>query len=237
MRVAKLTLTLLEPVSFATRQANKTTITEPIIHPYALAFALGWAGREGAKPNPYITGVLDGSSTRGPDHRGMLAGMPFRLTAATSTGHSTVTRTLQRGEEGLRSAPKDKNSKSPESDLFGKNVKNGADLKDTNIPVYVFSRELDTGSQFVAYAYGEIPEFPPYIRLGRWMSKCRVDVQLLDAQRHNGTWHSRATFLPEDAPEGTEDFSILGMNPCPLIQEPSGQGHYLQAQGVTLPIH
>lgn len=239
MKVAQLDITLLEPMSFATTQARGLVSTAPLIHPYALAFALGWAGRNGAKPNPYMTGqdLERLSDTGGADHKGMLSGMRFRLSGAQTISTKEVTRTLQRGQEGFRTAPVKPKDGAPEDHVqLGWYPPMSHSLKDKNIFQFGKSRELDTGTTLRAFAWGELPEFPQYIRLGRWMSKARVEVKTIDAISSDGPWSSELLLLPEDAPRGTEDFDVISMSPCSLIKHPSGNGPHLRTREQVIPI-
>lgn len=246
MQVHRVTISLHEPMSFATRQARGLVTTAPLIHPYALGFALGWAGRNGGHPNPYMTGVdtQGQSDTGGADHAGMLQGMPFRISAALAVRQRNVIRTLQRGQEGYRTSPLKVQGKTPEDHLtLAWTPDLSHSLKDKNIHVYAQSQELDTGTSLVAYAWGDVPELPRFIRVGRWMSKAHLKQEELQTRQREGAWESELGLLPEDSPASTEHFDVFQMAPTPLIMRPSGQGTWLEAkntidrESVVIPIH
>lgn len=231
MKALKLTITLHEPVSWATRQVMKMTITEPLIHPWALGFALGLDGMGQAPKNPYITGQTTRkdkrgkeevvSDTGGPAHRAMLSGSRMRLSAALPEGTAgSLIRTLQRGNEGYQNAP---------DGLF----------KDKNILLIAKSKEMAAGTVLVAYALpepGYEPQLPRWIRLGRWMSKARVETEVLEVQPRSGPWDSPVGLTLSDAPADLDGFELVSMSPEPLVRGLSGDGpHLSDGKNLILP--
>lgn len=119
----------------------------------------------------------------------------------------------------------------------------------TNQVVFGRSKELAPESIFEFFVLSEREvKLPRWIRLGKWMSKARVDVLASgDAQVKEGTFRANGALNPLDVSLLPDNCSIIAMAPASLITNVYSSGSYYELsygndggrnkETVHLPVH
>jgi CRISPR-associated protein Csc1 len=167
--VYRCTLELHDSLYYATREIGRLYETEPVLHNYALCYALGLV--DSAK---YATTVSEDSSYRYfcPEqvpmyeaHLTPLNQQGIYLTPARAVRHAAVLNTWKYADNRYH-----------------------VEMQKTqkNIPSFGRAKEIAPESQFEFFAISQEPlTFPRWIRLGKWMSKAELDVKELPPPKHN----------------------------------------------------
>ena len=164
--IYRCTLELHDNLYYATREIGRLYETEPILHNYALAYALGLV--DSAK---YGTTVAPEDSYRYfcPEqvpkyaaHLEPLNAQSIYVTPAIALRHSTTLNTWKYADNRYH-----------------------VEMKKTqkNIPSFGRAKEVAPGSEFEFFVISrEALTFPHWIRLGKWMSKAELEVAELQSE-------------------------------------------------------
>ncbi|NMG60328.1 type I-D CRISPR-associated protein Cas5/Csc1 [Geitlerinema sp. P-1104] len=199
-------LELHDSLYFATREIGRLYETEPILHNYALCYALGFVD------NPrYQTQVNPEEEYRYfcrhqvPQYQAHLTKLneqKIYVTPARSLRHTAVLNTWKYADNRYH-----------------------VEMQKTqkNIPSFGRAKEIAPESQFEFFVISEQAiQFPQWIRLGKWMSKAKLDVNTLEnVQRHsNQTFTVSYPLNPLDVMFGHEviQFDTINMPPVSLIR-------------------
>lgn len=207
MPAYRLSLTLNDPVYYATRELGRSYQSGEYLHNYALTYALGLA-------------VSDYHDTvQVPRYREHLAPLndqgiyvtPARPEAVSLTSHTfkfADTRYHVRMEQSS-----------------------------VNLPTFGRARELAPGSTFTAYALTrEAQRWPRWIRLGKWFGKAEVKVQPLGAEQRTGPFMTEHPLNPLDTGLNALLFDIINMPPVSLIDHARFEGRHWHLTGGPQPV-
>jgi CRISPR-associated protein Csc1 len=217
-------LELHDSLYFATREIGRLYETEPVIHNYALCYALGLVDSE-----IYSTTVAEADSYRYfcpeqvpkyESHLTALNRQVIYVTPGRSLLHSSTLNTWKYANNNYH-AEMEKTQK--------------------NIPSYGRAKEVAPESKFEFFIISEKPlKLAKWIRLGKWMSKAAVEVI---EEKEVGRSNSETEFIfpyllnPLDVMFSHQVFSydVVNMPPVSLIQNVRMRGHYYQFDKLKLP--
>lgn len=161
-----------EPVFFASRELSDTYYTEGTIGNYALAYALGWAR------SPYR---LRGKATGRPTYIEDLtpfASQRYILPAWPAGGLSASFR-FERfnalSDAYWYAMTNNRVAVAREDLLLKRTGKKPSSYRASNFPQTGRLRLIERGNRFRSIVFGNV-ELPEYIRVGKFMSKVRVDI-------------------------------------------------------------
>jgi CRISPR-associated protein Csc1 len=206
-----------EPVFFASRELSDTYYTEGTIGNYALAYALGWAR------SPYR---LTGQATGKPRYIEDLT--PLSQDCYVLPGWSTIGSPIFRFErfnalsDAYWYAMTNNRVATAREDIV--RVRQGdkpSTFRPSNYPQTGRLRMIERGNRFHTLVFGD-RELPEYIRLGKFMSKVRVDV----IEEHpvvplpSAEYTSQAYFSTADLPTDLHllSFDLISMPPTSLVR-------------------
>ncbi len=163
MMIYRCTLELQDNLYYATREIGRLYETEPILHNYALCYALGLVDSA-----VYATTVAEENSYRYfcseqvpkyEDHLTPLNTQGIYITPARAVNHSAVLHTWKYANNNYH-VEMEKTQK--------------------NIPSFGRAKEIAPESVFECFILSEKSlTLPKWIRLGKWMSKAEVNIQPL----------------------------------------------------------
>ncbi len=206
-----------EPVFFASRELSDTYYTEGTIGNYALAYALGWArspyrlqGKATGRPT-YIEDLTPFSN-----QRYILPAWPAQSSASFRFERFNAlsdaywyAMTNNRVAVAREDLPLKRTGKKPSS------------YRPSNFPQTGRLRLIERGNRFRTIVFGEV-ELPEYIRVGKFMSKVRVDVceQLTVAALPVDEYICRTYLNSADMPENIEllSFDLISIPPVSLLK-------------------
>jgi CRISPR-associated protein Csc1 len=206
-----------EPVFFASRELSDTYYTEGTIGNYALAYALGWAR------SPYR---LTGQATGRPRYIEDLT--PLSQECYVLPAWSTIGSPIFRFErfnalsDAYWYAMTNNRVATAREDIV--RVRQGdkpSTFRPSNYPQTGRLRMIERGNRFHTLVFGD-RELPEYIRLGKFMSKVRVDV----IEEHSvlplpsAEYTSQAYFSTADLPTDIHllSFDLISMPPTSLVR-------------------
>ena len=223
-----------EPVFFASRELSDTYYTEGAIGNYALAYAFGWVR------SPYR---LQGEATGRPTYKEDLepiAQACYVLPASPINGRVTFrferfnalsdaywyAMTNNRVATAREDLPIQRQGNKPSS------------FRASNFPQTGRLRMIERGNKFQTLVLGNC-ELPDYIRLGKFMSKVKVNVlsELEIALLPSGDYQSPAYLSVADLPPNLEllSFDLISMPPAPLLKNLSFRGAAWQIGEMIVP--
>lgn len=208
MHLYACTLTLHEPLFFATRELGRLYETGRYLHNYALTYALGFA----ASPWFHREQVPHYADDLTP-----LAGQVY-VTPALPKRATFQLATFKYGEEILHVEMRQAERNTPS---FGR-AKELA--PESTFRCYVLSAAPLT--------------LPRWVRLGKWHSKALVQAEELEARERAGEYVAAAPLNPLDVPAGAlRAFDIISMPPASLVANARCSGpHYALPAGQCLPV-
>lgn len=235
-------LTLMEPTFFSSREVSNFYQTEPLIGNFALAYALGFC------QSPYFN---DGT-IHYKEHLGTLNEDGVYVTPASIQGDPQFTvgqfnaqpdaywfamgaGSLVTRPDGGRVAGQGKTWWVYDSE--GKRSKAAA----ANRPQFGRIRYLSIGNEAMCYVISE-PEvrIPRYIRLGKFMSKARVQVETMKYREVEGTRVAVPFLLnPADLPPeiNLHVYDLINVPPTPLVRNALLSGRFYRVDRQThLPV-
>lgn len=167
--IYRCTLELHDSLYYATREIGRLYETEPVLHNYALCYALGLVDSE-----KYATTVSDENAYRYfcpeqvpmyEEHLTPLNQQGIYITPARAVQHTAVLNTWKYADNHyhVEMSPIQK-----------------------NIPSFGRTKEIAPESQFEFLVISaKSLTFPRWIRLGKWMSKAKVEVKELPKPKQN----------------------------------------------------
>jgi CRISPR-associated protein Csc1 len=214
-------LELHDSLYFATREIGRLYETEPIIHNYALCYALGLVDSQ-----IYATTVAEEDSYRYfcpeqvPKYEAHLTPLNEReiyLTPARALHHTAVLNTWKYANNNYH-VEMEKTQK--------------------NIPSFGRAKEIAPEStfEFFLIAQKEI-KLPKWIRLGKWMSKAEVTVEKLPQPKIKiGLFSCTYPLNPLDVMFTNQviSYDVVNMPPVSLIQNVQMQGAYYYFDDVKI---
>ncbi|TVP63581.1 MAG: type I-D CRISPR-associated protein Cas5/Csc1 [Nodularia sp. (in: Bacteria)] len=213
-------LELHDSLYFATREIGRLYETEPIIHNYALCYALGLVDSE-----IYSTTVAEEHSYRYfcpeqvpkyEEHLTPLNQQGIYITPARSLKHSAILNTWKYANNNYH-VEMEKTQK--------------------NIPSFGRAKEIAPESKFEFFVISQKQiKLPKWIRLGKWMSKAEVTVtELPKSKTCAGTFIWKYPLNPLDVmfTHQVISYDVVNMPPVSLIQNVQMRGEYYQFDGIS----
>ncbi len=218
------TLELHDNLYYATREIGRLYETEPVLHNYALCYALGLV--DSAK---YATTVPEGSGYRYfcPEqvpmyeaHLTPLNQQGIYVTPARAVRHTAVLNTWKYADNRYH-----------------------VEMQKTqkNIPSFGRAKEIAPESQFEFFVISnQSLTLPRWIRLGKWMSKAKVDVKELPAPKRNSKKEFSFPYPlnPLDVMFTNQvlSYDTINMPPVSLIRNVRMVGEYYSFEGLKEPL-
>ncbi len=222
--VYRCTLELHDSLYYATREIGRLYETEPVLHNYALCYALGLVDSE-----KYATTV-------GEDHRYRyfcpeqvpmyeahltpLNQQGIYITPARAVRHAAVLNTWKYADNRYH-----------------------VEMQKTqkNIPSFGRAKEIAPESQFEFFAISQNPlTFPRWIRLGKWMSKAEVDVKELPTPKCSSAREFTFPYPlnPLDVMFTNQvlSYDTINMPPVSLIRNVRMLGEHYTFEGLKEPL-
>ncbi|QKQ76338.1 type I-D CRISPR-associated protein Cas5/Csc1 [Nostoc sp. TCL240-02] len=212
-------LELHDSLYFATREIGRLYETEPIIHNYALCYALGLVDSQ-----IYSTTVAEEYSYRYfcpeqvpkyEEHLTPLNQQQIYVTPARSLNHSSILNTWKYANNNYH-VEMEKTQK--------------------NIPSFGRAKEIAPESEFEFFViYQKELKLPKWIRLGKWMSKAEVTVKQLPKPKiAEGIFTCTHPLNPLDVMFTNQviSYDVVNMPPVSLIQNVQMRGQYYQFDGI-----
>ncbi|MEH1807520.1 type I-D CRISPR-associated protein Cas5/Csc1 [Nostoc sp.] len=210
---------LHDSLYYATREIGRLYETEPIIHNYALCYALGLVDSQ-----IYSTTVAEEHSYRYfcPEqvpkyeaHLTPLNQQRIYVTPARSLNHSSILNTWKYANNNYH-VEMEKTQK--------------------NIPSFGRAKEIAAESRFEFFVISQKElKLPKWIRLGKWMSKAEVTVEPLPKPKiAEGIFTCTHPLNPLDVMFTNQviSYDVVNMPPVSLIQNVQMRGQYYQFDGI-----
>lgn len=215
MVIQKCTITLHDSLFFATREMGTLYETGTHLHNYALTYAMFGDSHIQV---PYFCDTLKPSYM---DDLQVLKQGQVYVTPAQPVSYSYILVTWKMGQVTY----------------YRKSEQFGGRNYPTN---YGRAKEIAPESTFQCFVLSTEPtSIPRWIRLGKWHSKARVDVEEIEVHEKSGGEYIAACPLnPLDVPAGVlYAFDIVSMPPASLVVHARCSGpHYEVASGIGIPV-
>jgi CRISPR-associated protein Csc1 len=220
-------LELQDNLYFATREIGRLYETEPIIHNYALCYALGLVDSE-----IYSTTVPEADSYRYfcpeqipkyEQHLTPLNQQGIYVTPARAISHSSTLNTWKYANNNYH-VEMEKTQK--------------------NIPSFGRAKEIAPESKFEFFIISEKiltekpQKLPKWIRLGKWMSKAELKTEeITKVERKNGDFIFPSPLNPLDVMFSHQviSYDVINMPPVSLIKNVKINGQYYQFENLKIP--
>ena len=224
---------LHDSLYYATREIGRLYETEPIIHNYALCYALGLVDSE-----TYSTTVSEEHSYRYfcpeqvpkyEEHLTQLNEQGIYITPARSVSHSATLNTWKYAN----------NNYHVEMEKTKKNIPSFGRTKEI-APESVFEFFIVSRNS-LKFASGKW-KIPKWIRLGKWMSKAEIKVEELSKPRQTeGSFTFPYPLNPLDVmfTNQVHSYDAINMPPVSLIKNVRMQGEYYyfeDVKGLKIPV-
>ncbi|WP_416669146.1 type I-D CRISPR-associated protein Cas5/Csc1 [Egbenema bharatensis] len=223
-----------EPIFFASRELSDTYYTEGAIGNYALAYALGWAR------SPYRLIGKDTGRPRYIEDLSPLAEQCYVLPAFPLT--DSVSFRFERfnalSDSYWYAMTNNRVATARENLPLKRTGKKPNTFRPSNFPQTGRLRVIERGSRFQTLAFGD-RELPDYIRVGKFMSKVRVDVaqELVVTALPEGEYQCDAYLSAADLPSNLQllAFNLISMPPVSLLKNLRFYGAAWRVGDFTLP--
>lgn len=215
-------LELHDSLYYATREIGRLYETEPVIHNYALCYALGLIDSE-----VYSTRVAEEHSYRYfcaeqvpkyEEHLTPLNTQGIYITPARSLSHSAMLNTWKYANNNYH-VEMEKTQK--------------------NIPSFGRAKEIAPESKFEFFLVSQKSlTLPRWIRLGKWMSKAAVEVtELSQSKPIEGEYIFPYLLNPLDVMFSHQviSYDVVNMPPVSLIRNVRLQGQFYQTDRLIIP--
>lgn len=235
MRAHRIHLWLAEPIFFASRELSDTYLTEGLIGNYALAYALGWA------QSPWrLWGKQAGTPTYEQDLQ-PLAGTDYILPAwPTAPVKYRFERFNALSDAYWFMMTNNRVATAREELSAIKAGEKPGSFRPSNFPQSGRLRLLERGQTFETIVFSE-RELPAYIRVGKFNSKVKVQIQSSHKVTHvtPGEFTFKGALNPADIPENTRllSYNMVNMPPVPILQQVRFQGEAVKVGDYILPAH
>lgn len=213
---------LHDSLYFATREIGRLYETEPVIHNYALCYALGLVDSE-----TYSTTVSEADSYRYfcPEqvpkyepHLTALNQQGIYVTPARSISHTSTLNTWKYANNNYH-VEMEKTQK--------------------NIPSFGRAKEIAPESEFEFFIISQKSlQLVKWIRLGKWMSKAELKTEEMGkGDRRNGEFIFPHPLNPLDVMFSHQviSYDVVNMPPVSLIQNIKIRGEYYQIEKFKIP--
>jgi len=213
---------LHDSLYFATREIGRLYETEPVIHNYALCYALGLVDSE-----IYSTTVAEEDSYRYfcpeqipkyEQHLTALNQQGIYVTPARSISHTSTLNTWKYANNNYH-VEMEKTQK--------------------NIPSFGRTKEIAPESKFEFFIISEKPlKLAKWIRLGKWMSKAELTTEeIVNFVSKNGDFIFPYLLNPLDVMFSHQvlSYDVVNMPPVSLIQNIKIRGQYYQFENLRIP--
>lgn len=234
--VYRCTVTLCEHTFFSSRELGAFFQTEALLGNYALAYALGLA------QSPYRAGadVAYATQLRPAHDRGIYVTPgtfvpPVRFALAEWNAisdaywYAMASNAVVVRPDGARAFA------DGQTWYVQRPGENRHKVAASNYPQHGRIKLLALGNRAVCYVLSRTPlVLPPYIRLGKWMSKARVEVEGCLAEPEERPASPLPLLLnPADLPDpaALSAFDLVSVHPVPLVQNAVIGGPCLRAPG------
>lgn len=212
-------LELHDNLFFATREMGRFYETTSFIHNYALTYALGYSGNNIFPVSDYFC------EEQIPKYKEHLSNLDFYVTPAKPLDISFVFNTFKLGEE----------------DFYLKSTIGDSELKRRlgvdgggNKPDFGKVKEIAVGSKFEFFIISNKElELPSWIRLGKWLSKAKLDIKCIHKvdQMKKGLYKSTSPVNPIDLEDiKLVSFDVIAMPPSSLINNATLEGEYIEIE-------
>ncbi len=223
-----------EPVFFASRELSDTYYTEGTIGNYALAYALGWAR------SPYrLLGQATGRPTYIEDLT-PLVGQHYILPAwPVETSASFRFERFNALSDSYWYAMTNNRVAIAREDLpLIRTGKKPNTFRPSNFPQIGRLRMIERGNRFKTVVFGD-GELPEYIRVGKFMSKVRVEIlkTVSVTTLPSGEYDCRAYLNSADLPAELSllSFDLIAIPPASLLKNLRFSGAAWQVGDYTIP--
>lgn len=201
MHVYRLEIVLQDMLYFASRELGRTFTSEPYIHNYALSYALGWA-------HSSYHDTLQVPHYR--EDLQVLNDVGVYVTPAKPLEVAVLAHTFKLADTRYQ-VKMEKSNK--------------------NVPSYGRIRELAPESRFEAFVFSLQPrDFPAWIRLGKWMSKARVQAAELPYQKAEGAFVVHHPLNALDVRLEPQLYDLIAIPPVSLINNGRFDGQHYKVQ-------
>lgn len=220
--IYRCTLELHDSLYFATREIGRLYETEPVLHNYALCYALGLVDSD-----HHSTTVPEEHSYRYfcpeqipkyEEHLTPLNRQGIYVTPARAVTHTAVLNTWKYANNNYH-VEMEKTQK--------------------NIPSFGRAKEIAPESQFECFILSETSlTLPRWVRLGKWASKAEVKTEVLPNVRSSeGEFTFPYLLNPLDVmfTHQVLSYDTVNMPPVSLIRNVRLQGHYYESEGKKIP--
>ncbi|OUL21987.1 type I-D CRISPR-associated protein Cas5/Csc1 [Nostoc sp. 106C] len=218
VKIYRCQLELHDSLYYATREIGRLYETEPVIHNYALCYALGLVDS-----TLYSTTVTEEHSYRYfcpeqvpkyEEHLTPLKQQGIYVTPARAISHSAILNTWKYANNNYH-VEMEKTQK--------------------NIPSFGRAKEIAPESLFEFFVISPRElKLPKWIRLGKWMSKAELTVEKLpQAKTAEGVFTCKYPLNPLDVMFTNQviSYDVVNMPPVSLIQNVQIRGQYYQFDG------
>lgn len=202
------TLTLHENTFFSSREINNFYQTEALIGNYALSYAFGFA-----------QAAYDNTQIRYKEHLGALNARGIYVTPAKAWGetHYAISQFNATAESYWSRV--EQNALSNDIQI---KVGKGKKARPANLPQIGFIKMLGINSLFRCYILSQQPlELPRYIRLGKFMSKAKVEAthHYVMPSEEKSDFTCTTLLNPLDLADESvlEFYDLYAVHPCPLL--------------------
>ncbi|MBW4651200.1 MAG: type I-D CRISPR-associated protein Cas5/Csc1 [Kastovskya adunca ATA6-11-RM4] len=215
-------LELHDSLYFATREIGRLYETEPIIHNYALCYALGLVDSDA-----YSTTVAEEHSYRYfcpeqvpkyEEHLTPLNLQGIYVTPARALKHTATLSTWKYANNNYH-VEMEKTQK--------------------NIPSFGRAKEIAPESKFEFFVISEKSlKLPKWIRLGKWMSKAEMKIEEIPKfKRSEGEFTFPYPLNPLDVMFSHQviSYDVVNMPPVSLIQNIKMRGQFYEFEGLKIP--
>ena len=213
---------LHDSLYFATREIGRLYETEPVIHNYALCYALGLVDSA-----IYSTTVAEEDSYRYfcpeqipkyEQHLTALNQQGIYVTPARSISHASTLNTWKYANNNYH-VEMEKTQK--------------------NIPGFGRTKEIAPESKFEFFVISEKPlKLAKWIRLGKWMSKAELKTEeITNVESKNGDFIFPYLLNPLDVMFSHQviSYDVVNMPPVSLIQNIKIRGQYYKIENLRIP--
>lgn len=214
-------LELHDNLYFATREIGRLYETEAVLHNYALCYALGFVdnpslGTEVGEPEDEYRYFCRYQVPKYRQHLTRLNDAKLYVTPAIALRHTTALNTWKYADNRYH-----------------------VEMQKTqkNIPSFGRAKEIAPESQFEFFVISErsleSSQFPGWIRLGKWMSKAKLDCQSIKFKAREEDFTCFLPLNPLDVMEAhqVQSFDTINMPPVSLIRNVRAVGQFYQLEG------
>lgn len=206
-----------EPIFFASRELSDTYYTEGTIGNYALAYALGWAR------SPYRLTSQESGKPRYVEDLTPLNTECYILPAWSAQGSATFRfeRFNALSDSYWYDMTNNRVATAREDMLRVRQGEKPSTFRPSNFPQTGKLRMIERGNYFHTLVFGD-RELPDYIRVGKFMSKVRVQIlqEMSVESLPIGEYACTACFSTADLPTDLNylSFDLISMPPTSLVR-------------------